>query len=117
MSSDWRNGNAAEDGRETRGWFLGHFIEPSGDIRSSSDIEVKWGIHPPGDKRTEGTADERRTTLALLVRGNFRINLAGESIALGKQGDYAMWKPGVNHSWEALTESIVLTLRWPSSPA
>lgn len=115
MTLNWRSGNAAEDGRATRGWFLGHFIDPSEGIRSTKDIEVKWGIHPLGDKRIQWTADERRTTLVLLVRGSFRIDLTGESIALGKQGDYAMWRPGVNHSWEALTESIVLTVRWPSS--
>jgi glyoxylate utilization-related uncharacterized protein len=115
MSLNWRSGNAAEDGRETRGWFLGHFIDPSEGMRSSQDIEVKWGIHPTGDERTEWTADEQRTTLVLLVQGNFRINLTGESIALGRQGDYAMWRPGINHSWEALTDSVVLTVRWPSS--
>jgi hypothetical protein len=25
-----------------------------------------------------------------------------------------MWGPGVDHSWEALEDSVVLTVRWPS---
>src|SRR5260370_38224494 len=28
MSIDWYHGNAAEDGQQTRGWLLGHFIDP-----------------------------------------------------------------------------------------
>lgn len=112
---NWRSGNAAEDGRETRGWFLGHFIDPGEGIRSSEDVEVKWGIHPPGDKRAKWTCDDRRTTLVLLVQGSFRIDLTEASITLRKQGDYVVWKPGINHSWEALTDSLVFTVRWRSS--
>ncbi len=73
MSQNWHSGNAAEDGRETRGWILGHFIDPAEAVRSSKDVEVKWGIHPAGDKRPEWTADDQRTTLVLLVEGNFRL--------------------------------------------
>ena len=29
MSVNWYSGNAAEDGRERRGWIFGHFIDPS----------------------------------------------------------------------------------------
>lgn len=117
MSENWHSGNAAEDGRETRGWILGHFIDSSEGVRSSKDVEVKWGIHPVGDKRHEWTADDQRTTLVLLIAGNFRVDLTGASIALGKQGDYAVWGPGIDHSWEAISESVVVTVRWPSSLA
>ena len=117
MSANWHTGNAAEDGRERRGWILGHFIDPSEGVRSSNDVEIKWGIHPVGDKRPEWTADDQRTTLVLLVQGNFRIDLTETSITLEKQGDYAVWGPGIDHSWEAITESIVITVRWPSSTA
>src|SRR5260370_40843663 len=117
MSENWHSGNAAEDGRETRGWILGHFIDPSEGVRSNKNVEVKWGIHPAGDKRHEWTADDQRTTLVLLITGNFRINLTGASINLEKQGDYAVWGPGIDHSWEAISDSVVVTARWPSSPA
>jgi hypothetical protein len=82
-----------------------------------SDVEVKWGIHPAGETRPEWTADDQRTTLVLLVEGNFRIDLTEATVNLARQGDYAMWGPGIDHSWEALTDSIVLTVRWPSSPS
>ena len=91
MSVNWYSGNAAEDGRERRGWIFGHFIDPSEGVRSTKDVEVKWGIHPVGDKRPEWTADDQRTTLVLLVQGSFRIDLTETSVTLQKQGDYAVW--------------------------
>jgi hypothetical protein len=102
VSNGWYSGNAAEDGRESRGWLLGHFIDPDKGVRSSKDVEVKWGIHPVGDKRAEWTAD-------------FRIDLTQGSVTLERQGDYAVWGPGIDHSWEALSPSVVVTVRWPSS--
>ena len=46
--------------------------------------------------------------------------LAGEPELRGlrricEQGDYAVWGPGIDHSWEALADSVVITVRWPSS--
>ena len=32
-----------KDRRESRGWLLGHFIDPDQGARSSKDGEVKWG--------------------------------------------------------------------------
>ncbi len=76
----------------------------------SKDVEIKWDIHPAGEKRHEWTADDQRTTLVLLVEGNFRIELTEASVTLEKQGDYATWGPGIDHSWEAMTDSIVVTV-------
>lgn len=116
MSESWHAGNAAEDGRSTNGWLLGHFIDPAKGVRHSKDVEVKWAIHPAGDKRAAWTADEQRTTLLLLIQGNFRVDLTEASVTLAKQGDYAMWGPGIDHSWQAISDSVVVTVRWPSSP-
>jgi hypothetical protein len=113
--ADWAHGNAVEDGRDTRGWLVGCFIDPADGVRSSADVEVKWGMHPPGDKRPEWTRDDQRTTLVLLVQGSFRIRLTGGvAVDMVRQGDYVMWGPGVDHSWEALSDSVVVTVRWPS---
>jgi quercetin dioxygenase-like cupin family protein len=54
-------------------------------------------------------------TLLLLVKGQFRIELTEGSGVLAKQGDYALWGPGIDHSWEALADSVVITVRWPSA--
>jgi quercetin dioxygenase-like cupin family protein len=116
VNASWHHGNAAEDGQPTRGWLLGAFIDAEG-VRSTKDVEVKWGIHPLGDKRAAWTADDQRTTMVILVEGTFRIDLTEGSTTLAKQGDYLIWGPGIDHSWEALTPSVVITVRWPSAPA
>jgi hypothetical protein len=116
VSDGWHQGNAAEDGRETRGWILGHFVNPAEQVRSSKDVEVKWAAHPAGDKRAQWTAGEQRTTLILLISGSFRVDLTTGSVLLERQGDYLVWGAGINHSWEALTDAVVITVRWPSCP-
>lgn len=116
MTANWHSGNAVEDGSERRGWIIGHFIDPDKGIRLSDDVEVKWATHPAGDERPEWTADDQRTTLVMLVEGKFRINLTEGSATLSRQGDYVLWGPGIDHSWEAISPSVVLTVRWPSAP-
>jgi glyoxylate utilization-related uncharacterized protein len=115
VSADWHIGNAADDGRNTRGWLLGRFLDSSAGVRSTKDVEIKWGIHPAGDKRQGWTSDDQRTTLVLLVEGNFIVNLTAGTAELTRQGDYAVWGPGIDHSWEAKENSVVITVRWPSS--
>jgi len=115
VSADWHTGNAADDGRNTRGWLLGDFIDRSQGVRSTKDVEIKWGIHPAGEKRREWTHDDQRTTLVLLVEGNFVVRLTTGTAELTRQGDYAIWGPGIDHSWEAKENSVVITVRWPSS--
>jgi hypothetical protein len=117
VNGNWYHGNAAEDGHDHRGWLLGAFIDPAEGVRSSKDVEVKWGIHPIGDKRVQWTADDQRTTMVILVEGIFRVDLTEGSITMAKQGDYIVWGPSIDHSWEALAPSVVITVRWPSAPA
>jgi hypothetical protein len=116
VASNWHHGNAADEGSQNRGWILGHFMDPSTGVRSTQDAEVKWGVHPAGDKRAEWTSDDQRTTLLISVQGRFRLDLTDESVTLERQGDYVMWGPGIDHSWEALTDAVVITVRWPSLP-
>jgi len=108
-------GNASVDALAERGWLLGHFM-PEGDARHSTDVEIKWGVHPAGDERAEWVRGERRTALLVLISGRFRVEVPGQSILLDRQGDYVVWGHGVDHSWKAEEESVVLTVRWPSVP-
>ena len=117
MPGEWYFGNASDDGDKNRGWLLGHFIDPAEGVRSTTDLEVKWGVHPSGQQRPEWTADDKRTTLLLLVSGRFRLDLTVDSFTLARQGDYVMWGPGIDHSWQAEEASVVITIRWPSLPA
>lgn len=119
MTDQWHSGNAGEDGIEHRGWLLGHFIDPDKDgLRSTPALEVKWGIHPEGDRRAEWTTGEQRTTLLLLVEGRFRLDLRSgghdDTVTLSRRGDYVLWGPGTDHSWQAELDSVVITVRWPS---
>jgi hypothetical protein len=92
----------------------GHFIDPSKGVRSSKDAEAKWFQHPAGDKRPEWTADDQRTTLVVLVEGGSRIDLTEASVTLEKQGGYLTW--AMNRPLrEALSDFIVITIRWPSA--
>jgi hypothetical protein len=116
MPDNWHAGNAAIDGQDHRGWIVGHFMGDTNDIRTSKDVEIKWGIHPAGDERAEWQSDEYRTTVILLVSGSFRLNLSTGSHLLTDPGDYVMWGSGVDHTWHAEQDSIVITVRWPSEP-
>lgn len=108
-------GNATVDAAGDRGWLLGHF-KPMDDVRHSDDVEIKWGVHLPGDQRAEWVTEEKRTALLILISGRFRVELPGRSVLLANQGDYVVWSHGVDHSWHAEEESVVVTVRWPSIP-
>ena len=83
----------------------------------------KWHVgnanidHPAGEGRDGWATDEQRTTMLILVRGRFRLDLSVASTTLEKEGDYAVWGPGIDHSWQAEEDSIVITVRWPSIPS
>ncbi|MGK5676727.1 signal peptidase I [Micromonospora sp. URMC 106] len=108
-------GNAGVDGATNAGWLLGHFM-PAGDVRHSTDVEVKWGVHPAGEARSRWATGERRTALLVLLGGRFRVELPDRTVVLREPGDYVVWGRGVDHSWYAERESVVLTVRWPSVP-
>ncbi|MFD3868971.1 signal peptidase I [Streptomyces sp. NPDC058623] len=108
-------GKAGPDAAGDRGWLLGHF-KPSGDPRHSTDVEIKWGVHPKGEERGRWVTGERRTALQVLISGRFRLEFPGRTVVLAEQGDYVVWGRGVDHSWYAEEDSVVLTVRWPSVP-
>lgn len=115
MAATWYSGNAEDDGSTNRGWLLGHFMDPAEGVRSTKDVEVKWGVHPAGEQRAGWTIADRRTTLLLLIQGRFRLDLSAGTVTLERQGDYVVWGPGIDHSWHAEDDSVVITVRWPSS--
>ncbi len=114
MTEEIYVGNAGADAAADRGWLLGHF-KPAGGIRHSDDVEIKWGVHAPGDRRAQWVTGERRTALLMLISGRFRVELPGRDVLLSKQGDYVVFQ-GISHSWAAEEESVLLTVRWPSIP-
>ena len=114
MQSNVVVGNALTEATIRSGWFLGHFINPIDDIRSTSSLEVKWGIHPAGDGRSEWAMNEEATTLSILIKGRFHVKFPEQEVLLSREGDYVLWSPGVPHSWSAELDCTILTVRWPS---
>jgi quercetin dioxygenase-like cupin family protein len=114
MLSNVITGNAQREADKRRGWFVGEFITPSEDPRSTSAVEVKWGIHAAGDRRSQWTEPSETTSLSILVSGRFCLQFPDGDVVLASQGDYVLWLPGVAHSWWAEETSVVLTVRWPS---
>jgi len=106
-------GNAFDDGDEHRGWLVGNFIEPGG-VLHSDDVEIKWGRHRAGEERAEWTTRESRTSFMVLISGHFVQRLPDREVELSRPGDYVSWGPGVLHAWRALTDSVLVTVRWPS---
>ncbi|MBD2313195.1 signal peptidase I [Desertifilum sp. FACHB-1129] len=119
MSSKIVFGNAPLESKDMnrRGWFMGHFITPDRDPRSTAELEVKWGIHLAGDSRTEWATNAEATTLSILIQGRFCLQFPEQEFILSRPGDYVLWLPGVPHSWSAEKHSTVITVRWPSKPA
>lgn len=105
-------GNAATDAQQYRGWFIGKFVTPTDDPRSTSAVEVKWGLHPTGDRRSDWAPPADTTTLSILVSGCFHVQFPDGEAVLTSQGDYALWLPGVSHSWWAEEDSVIVTVRW-----
>jgi hypothetical protein len=107
-------GSASADASERGGWLLGHFM-PADDPRRSTEVEIKWGVHPRGERRAQWVTGETRTAMIVLVSGRFRVDLPDRSVVLARQGDYVVFS-GIGHSWEAEDASVILGVRWPSVP-
>src|SRR5438270_8426885 len=111
-------GNAAVDQVRDSGWFVGQFVPAELGLRHQTDVELKWGIHPDGEKRTHPWANRNGTTVSILIRGGLRVAFHVEPspqiVTLTKQGDYIVFGPDVVHSWEAVRDTLVLSVRFPS---
>lgn len=110
-------GNAAVDEVRDTGWFVGQFIPAELGLRHQTDVELKWGVHPDGEKRSRPWANGNGTTISVLIRGALCVTFHGQTpevVTLQKIGDYVVFGPDVMHSWEAIGETIVLSVRFPS---
>lgn len=111
-------GNAAVDQVRGSGWFVGQFVPAALGLRHQTDVEVKWGIHPDGEKRAHPWANGHATTISVLIHGTLRVAFhvggAPQVVMLQKEGDYLIFAPETVHSWEAIGHTVVLSVRFPS---
>ena len=111
-------GNAAADQVRGTGWFVGQFVPAEQGLRHQTDVELKWGIHKDGEKRKVPWANGNATTISVLIKGTlhvtFHLNETSKVVSLQQEGDYIVFGPQVVHSWEAVGETIVVSVRYPS---
>lgn len=112
-------GNAAADGIRGTGWFIGQFVPSDQGQRHQRAVELKWGVHRRGDHRPGGEVTyDVVTTISIIVRGAIKTTIMANGepvvVTLHNQGDYIIFGPGVPHEWEALDDSVVLSVRFPS---
>lgn len=114
-------GNAAADQVRDSGWFVGQFVPAALGLRHQTDVEIKWGVHPDGEKRPRPWANGHATTISVLIRGSLRVAFhVGDTpqiVTLQREGDYIIFGPDTVHSWEAIGDTIVLSVRFPSVEA
>jgi len=108
-------GNAVKDGKE--GWFVGQFVPPSFGLVRQQAVEIKWAQHAKGERRPRFGRWPKATTISILVNGCFVVRLklpdGMREIVLATPGDFVAFRPGVDHSWEALEDCLVITVRFP----
>jgi len=111
-------GNAKADQVGESGWFIGQFIPAELGLRRQTAVELKWGIHPDGERRAGPWASQNGATISVLIEGSlkltFHIGDSQQEVILRTKGDYVIFGPEVVHSWEAIGDTIVLSVRFPS---
>ena len=127
-------GNAYADGAERGGWFIARFVDPEHGLRcrmgrvtalasARGDFEVKLIRHAAGDAESRFFPyNSTATTTSVLVGGGrfelyFCADGAWQHVILSRDGDYAIWAPGVGHRWIAREESKIITVRCPGVDA
>jgi hypothetical protein len=108
------SGNVAIASKDTRGWFLGHFMPGDDNPLRTSELELKWFTHAKGETRVEWAPGNPVKTLNILMRGRFVLLFPDREVALEREGDFVLFGPDVPHSFRSDEESLVLTVRWPS---
>ena len=100
---------------ERRGWFIGHFVEDES-VFKTDDFEIRWTFHPKGDKKPQIAANMKAKTVSVLIKGKFVLIYPDQKkeVILSKPGDFVYHDAKVYHGSEALEDSIMLTIRWPS---
>jgi len=81
------------------------------------DLEVKWAIHSKGEIKPGAITDSTAKTRAILIEGKFVVRFPdlGKEIVLSETGDYLEYDSNeVFHTAEALENSVVFVIRWPS---
>ena len=109
-------GNAGIAGLASGGWFLGHFVRDKS-MRATEAVEIKWGLHEAGGW-TDWKSQPGKKTITLLLSGEFVVQFRSgkivETFNLRVPGDFVVWEDDHEHRWKALTDAMIISVRWPS---
>ena len=114
-------GNAILDGGG--GWFIGDKQAP-GSPRYRNKMFVKYGIHSAGEQSKPASPVKPLVTVSILIEGGpfvhwfekadkskFTNGAEKVVVTLKDIGDYLLYEPGIDHSWKAIGNSVVLTMQ------
>jgi len=112
-------GNAKADQVRSNGWLVGQFVPAELGLRHQTDVELKWGIHPDGDKRSEPWANQNGTTISLLVQGSLESDVpyrrrTGGGLRFGQRAITLHSGPRSSTLGKPVGDTIVLSVRFPS---
>lgn len=126
----WTAVNARTAGAETRGWFLGPYVDYAPQL-GAHGVQVKLGEHQPGDTRPCWAEVDETTTAMVVITGamlmSFRDGAGGvERVIVRAEGhgdtadddpcrNVVVWTR-VAHTWEALDKCQTITVRWVDAP-
>jgi len=101
---------------EKRGWFIGYFMDTDSFFKND-DFEVKWAVHSKREKKLGAIIKNSAKTIVILIKGEFvvRFPYIKREVILSQVGDFVSFNANkIKHDGEALKDSIVLVIRWPS---
>lgn len=123
-------GNTGANGDELAksGWVVGHSAYLRADSllmmpqnATADGVCVKWFQHAAGDPNGTGKPLSTGRTISFLANEGGRFQLRfwlsaavddKLTVILTEPGDFAVSGPGINHEWEALRDSTIVTVRW-----
>ncbi|MDA9128905.1 hypothetical protein N9J72_00315 [Candidatus Gracilibacteria bacterium] len=103
-----------EETPQTRGWFLGKFMQDNPDYLSQK-IEIKWVNEKRGHVKPGLSSSKNLKTYAILVSGKMKVcfNNTQEEVLLEKQGDYVYFDTSYSdHTSYVLEDCTLLAIRW-----
>lgn len=100
---------------ENNGWFMGHFTPKNSEF-GTEDFEIKWANCLKGWTKGTMEATKCSKTLCILIKGIFRFGFPNQKkeIVLREEGDFVFFEPLTYYNSEALKDSVLLVIRWPS---
>lgn len=82
-------------------------------LDNTPNLELRWIQIKKGEVK-KSHAEPDTTAIVILIKGCHRVFFENEEVDLKEQGDYVFIAPNQIHSWEAMEDNLLVTLRWES---